>query len=100
MASAILSGRVDYVRAVDPVTTRKAKATPGMSTTDHYQSVIQATWMNNRRKPLDDPRVRRALHLALDKPVLVDIVTYVAPLMVGGFSYPISEFPTRTEEIA
>jgi len=30
MASAILSGRVDYVRITDPVTTRKAKATPGM----------------------------------------------------------------------
>ncbi len=99
MASAILSGRVDYVRAVDPVTTRKAKATPGMSTTDHYQSVIQATWMNNKRKPLDDPRVRRALHLALDKPVLVDVVKDVAPMMVGGFIYPFSEFATPKEEL-
>jgi len=99
MASAILSGRVDYVRAVDPVTTRKAKATPGMSTTDHYQSVIQATWMNNKRKPLDDPRVRRALHLALDKPILVDVVKDVAPMMVGGFIYPFSEFATPKEEL-
>jgi peptide/nickel transport system substrate-binding protein len=99
MASAILSGRVDYVRAVDPVTTRKAKATPGMSTTDHYQSVIQATWMNNKRKPLDDPRVRSALHLALDKPVLVDVVKDVAPMMVGGFIYPFSEFATPKEEL-
>jgi ABC-type transport system substrate-binding protein len=99
MASAILSGRVDYVRAVDPVTTRKAKATPGMSTTDHYQSVIQATWMNNKKKPLDDPRVRRALHLALDKPVLVDVVKDVAPMMVGGFIYPFSEFATPQEEL-
>ena len=31
MASAILAGRVDYIRATDPVTTRKAKATQGMS---------------------------------------------------------------------
>jgi len=99
MASAILSGRVDYVRAVDPVTTRKAKATPGMSTTDHYQSVIQATWINNKKKPLDDPRVRRALHLALDKPVLVDVVKDVAPMMVGGFIYPFSEFATPKEEL-
>jgi ABC-type transport system substrate-binding protein len=100
MASAILSGRVDYVRAVDPVTTRKAAATPGMATTDHYQSVIQATWMNNKRKPLDDSRVRRALHLALDKPVLVDVVKDVAPMMVGGFIYPFSEFATPKEELA
>src|SRR6185312_5347248 len=50
MASAILSGRVDYVRAVDPVTTRKAKATPGMSTATYYQSVVHATWVNNKKK--------------------------------------------------
>jgi hypothetical protein len=57
MASAILAGRVDYVRATDPVTTRKAKTTPGMSTATYYQSVVHATWVNNKKKPLDDPRV-------------------------------------------
>jgi peptide/nickel transport system substrate-binding protein len=100
MASAILSGRVDYVRVTDPVTTRKAKATPGMSTATYYQSVIQATWVNNRKKPLDDPRVRRAMHLVLDKPVLVDVVKDVTPMMVGGFIYPFSEFATPKEELS
>src|SRR5712691_6983705 len=100
MASAILSGRVDYVRITDPVTARKAKATPGMTTTDYYQSVIQATWVNNKRKPLDDPRVRRAMHLVLDKPVLVDVVKDVTPMMVGGLLYPFSEFATPKEELA
>ncbi len=100
MGSAILSRRVDYVRVTDPVTARTAKATPGMTTTDYHQSVIQATWVNNRRKPLDDPRVRRALHLVLDRPVLVDVVKDVAPMMVGGFIYPFSEFATPKEEIS
>jgi peptide/nickel transport system substrate-binding protein len=100
MGSAILSGRVDYVRVTDPVTARKAKATSGMTTTDYHQSVIQATWVNNKRKPLDDPRVRRALHLVLDRPVLVDVVKDVAPMMVGGFIYPFSEFATPREELA
>jgi len=99
MGSAILSGRVDYVRVTDPVTARKAKATPGLTATDYYQSVIQATWVNNKRKPLDDPRVRRAMHLALDRPVLVDVVKDVAPMMVGGFIYPFSEFATPKEEL-
>jgi peptide/nickel transport system substrate-binding protein len=99
MASAILSGRVDYVRITDPVTTRKAKTTQGMSTATYYQSVIQATWVNNKKKPLDDPRVRRAMHLVLDKPVLVDVVKDVAPMMVGGFIYPFSEFATPKEEL-
>jgi peptide/nickel transport system substrate-binding protein len=100
MASAILSGRVDYVRITDPVTTRKAKETPGLSTATYYQSVIQATWINNKKKPLDDPRVRRAMHLVLDRPVLVDVVKDVAPMMVGGFIYPFSEFATPKEELA
>jgi len=99
MASAILAGRVDYVRATDPVTTRKAKATPGMSTATYYQSVVHATWVNNKKKPLDDPRVRRAMHLVLDKPVLVEVVKDVSPMMFGGFIYPFSEFATPKEEL-
>ncbi len=100
LGSAILSNRVDYARIVDPVTSRKAQATPGMSSLNFYQSVIQGTWMNNRKKPLDDPRVRRAFNLVLDKPVLVDVVKDVAPMMVGGFIYPFSEFATPKEELA
>jgi peptide/nickel transport system substrate-binding protein len=100
LGSALLSNRVDYGRIVDPVTARKAKATPGMSSTDFYQSVIQGTWMNNKKKPLDDPRVRRAFNLVLDKPVLIDVVKDVAPMMVGGFIYPFSEFATPKEELA
>ena len=91
LGSALLSGRVDYARLLDPGSLRKVKATQGMSGTDFYQSVIQATWMNNKKKPMDDPRVRRAFHLVLDKPVLVDVVKDIAPMMVGGFIYPFSE---------
>jgi len=99
LGAAILSNRVDYIRVTDPGTLRKAKATPGMTGTDYYQSVIQATWMNNRRKPMDDPRVRRAFHLVLDKPVMVEVVKDLAPMMMGGFIYPFSEWATPKEEL-
>ena len=100
LGSALLSGRVDYARLLDPGSQRKVKATQGMSGTDFYQSVIQATWMNNTKKPLDDPRVRRAFHLVLDKPVLVDVVKDIAPMMVGGFIYPFSDFATPLPELS
>jgi peptide/nickel transport system substrate-binding protein len=85
LGSAILSNRVDYARICDPVTMRKAKEMKGLSATSFYQSVIHATYMNNKKKPLDDPRVRRALHLCLDRPVLIDVVKDVTPMMMGGF---------------
>src|SRR6266487_3684940 len=94
MGGALLSGKIDYARGLDPATARKVKETPGMSSTAFYQSVIQAVWVNTQHRPFDDPRVRRALHLAFDKPVLVDVVKELAPVMVGGFIYPFSEFAT------
>ncbi len=99
LGSAILSNRVDYARICDPVTMRKAKETKGMSATSFYQSVIQATYMNNKKKPLDDPRVRRAIHLSLDRPVLIDVVKDVSPMMMGGFLYPFSDVATPIDQL-
>ena len=100
LGSALLSGRVDYARLLDPVSQRKVQSTQGMTGLNFYQSVIQATWMNNKKKPMDDPRVRRAFHLVLDKPVLVDVVKDIAPMMVGGFIYPFSDFATPLPELS
>ena len=99
LGAAILSNRVDYARIVDPVTARKAKATPGMSSTAFNQSVIQGIWINDKKKPFDDPRVRRAFHLAMERHVMVDVTKDVAPMRVGGFIYPFSEFATPTPDL-
>lgn len=99
LGSAVLSNRVDYARIMDPVSGRRIRANPQMSMAQFNQSVIQATWMNARRGPLADPRVRRAFNLALDKAVLVDVVKDVAPMQVGGFIYPFSDFATPIEEL-
>ena len=45
----------DVGRLLDPVTLRKAQATPGMSGTNFYQSVINCVMVNNAKKPFDDP---------------------------------------------
>jgi ABC-type transport system substrate-binding protein len=99
LGSGVLSGRTDYARILDPVSSRKAQGTPGMSSLNYYQSVIQGTWPNTKKKPFDDPRVRRAVHLVFERAVLVDVVKDVAPMLVGGFIYPFSDFATPIKEL-
>jgi len=98
VAAALLGGKIDYARTVDPVAANKIKTMPNFRFVDFYQSVIHALWVNNTKKPLNDPRVRRAMHLALDRHALVDVVKDVTPTLVGGFTYPFSEFAASTEE--
>ncbi len=100
LGAALLGGKLDYARLLDPVSGKKVNETDGMSSTDFYQSVIQAVWVNNDKPPFNDPRVRRAMHLVLDKAVLVETVKDVAPMMVGGFIYPFSEFATPADEMS
>lgn len=99
LGSALLAGRTDYARLIDPVTRSEVEKRKEMSAIDYYQSVIQATWMNAKKGPLADPRVRRALHLVLDRAVLVEVVKDVAPMMVGGFIYPFSDVASSKEEM-
>ncbi len=100
LGAALLAGNLDYARLLDPVSLQKVQDTPGMSGTDYYQSVIQAIWVNNEREAFRDPRVRRAIHLVLDRAVLVDVVRDVAPMLVGGFIYPFSDFATPPDKLA
>jgi ABC-type transport system substrate-binding protein len=95
-----LSGKVDYARGLDPGTAKKVHATPGMASTLFYQSVIHGVWLNNQHKPFDDPRVRRALHLVFEKAVLVDLIQETAPMVMGGFLYPFSEFATPPDKLS
>ena len=39
------------------------------------------------------------MHLALDRPALIEVVKDVAPMLVGGFIYPFSDFATPKEEL-
>ncbi len=99
LGSSILSGRTDYIRITDPVTVRKAKEMPGFKTAQFNQSVIQGVWLNHKKPPLNDVRVRRALHLSFDRPALIDVVKDVTPMQEGGFIYPFSEFATPKDEL-
>jgi peptide/nickel transport system substrate-binding protein len=100
LGSSFLSGKVDYARLLDPVSWRKAKEMPGVTAAVFNQSVIQAFWTNmQKNKALADPRVRRAIHLAMDRPALVDVVKETAPMQIGGFVYPFHEMSTPRADL-
>ena len=99
LGSAFLSGKLDYARLLDPISWRKAKEMPGVTAAAFNQSVIQAFWMNQKKKPFQDVRVRRAIHLAMDRHVLVDVVKDTAPMQIGGFVYPFHEASTPKAEL-
>src|SRR5438105_1085618 len=96
----ILFKAVSEITAPDKHTVQFKLAEP--RPVNFIMSAIASGWnvIVRKKTPLDDPRVRRAMHLVLDKPVLVDVVKDVAPMMVGGFIYPFSEFATPKEELA
>ena len=99
LGGAFLSSKLDYARLLDPVSWRKAKETQGVSAAAFNQSVIQAVWMNMKKKPLADARVRRAMHLAMDRHTLVEVVKDTAPMQVGGFDYPFHPMSTPLAEL-
>ncbi len=99
LGSSFIAGKLDYARLLDPVSWRKAKEMPGVTAAAFNQSVIQAFWMNMKKKPLADVRVRRAIHLAMDRPTLVEVVKDTAPMQVGGFVYPFHEASTARAEL-
>src|SRR5213596_2506868 len=73
---------------------------PGVTAAAFNQSVIQAFWTNmQKNKALADPRVRRAIHLAMDRHTLVEVVKDTAPMQVVGFVYPFHEMSTPRAEL-
>src|SRR5262249_52516371 len=100
LGAAFLSGKIDYARLLDPVSWRKAKEMPGVTAGVFNQSVIQAFWTNTQKnKALADPRVRRAIHLAMDRSALIGVVKDTAPMQIGGFIYPFHEMSTPRAEL-
>ena len=80
LAAALLGGQVDWAMWLDPSAYQKAKASPNMSGLIWLAPNL-GSWIgfNTERAPLNDSRVRRALHLALDQDALIKITQQFDP---------------------
>lgn len=76
---------------------------------DASSNMVQLWALNNQREPFDDPRVRKALDLAIDKKALIDTVTAgfgtvlnsgMAPSMGDFYNAKVNEYGGRDIETA
>lgn len=73
-ASALTAGQIDVDASLDPSLVDTVKGVPGYQVYD-YPTSGSLTWvMNTKKKPFDDPVVRQALRLAVDRQQLIDQV--------------------------
>lgn len=73
-ASALTAGQIDVDASVDPTLIEVITAAEGYTTFD-YATSGSLTWvMNTEKEPFDDPVVRQALRLAVDRQQLIDQV--------------------------
>jgi len=73
-ASALTAGQIDVDASLDPSLVDTVKTAEGYQVFD-YATSGSLTWvMNTKQKPFDDPAVRQALRLAVDRQQLIDQV--------------------------
>ena len=100
VAAALLANRVDFAIAVEPGGWSRVNDDPELTAVKYPQMVLFALNMNVLKPPLDDVRVRRAIHLVLNRDGLVGATKDTYPAYFGaGFTFPFSEWATPIGEL-
>ena len=74
-SAALLAGNVDYAQTVDPAAYEIMQNDDRFEAQPFSSYSYFAVWMNIDREPWSDPRVRRAMWLALDRDVTHEVVS-------------------------
>ena len=92
--AAFIAGQTDYAIAIDPESVKLAADKAGFLTSQHPQPSGQSIYFNTGVEPFGDARVRKAIHLAINKPAIMDAIRameFVDP--VGWFDPADGRFP-------
>ena len=68
----VLAGGIDYLEGLPPQDAGRAEKTPGLKVTAFDNPMFDYIGWNEARPPLDDPMVRRAMTLAIDRDRIVE----------------------------
>jgi peptide/nickel transport system substrate-binding protein len=70
----VLNGEVDFIAQVPPSEAPRIKGDPDLELITYWSNLWVAAFWNNAKPPFDDPEVRRALTLAIDRQAIVDTI--------------------------
>ena len=85
VGAACLANTVDFCQFIDIGTEERAGSKPGLLTARVFLTAPQGFFLNQKTKPFDDARVRRAIDLVLDKPAMRDAVRDLFNIPAGGW---------------
>lgn len=88
-AAALRNGEVDIANGLDLASARELAALPGFTQQDYLAPTAIIFMFNAASGPGRDPRVRRALNLAIDRKALVEKVLGGAGQPLHGFISPV-----------
>ena len=83
--AACLANTVDFCWGIDPVSAKRVQDIDGLTTVEISPVVRTGMYINVHKKPFDDPKVRRAINLVLDKQALLDAVGELTAMYPQGW---------------
>src|SRR3989442_1272201 len=90
--AACLAHTIDFCFAIDPISEKRAKSIKGLHTAHIFPTAPHGLWLNLKKKPFDDVRVRKAMNLVVDKAALVDATQDFFPQVRAGWLLPTDSF--------
>src|SRR3989449_8957089 len=88
--AACLAHTIDFCFAIDPISEKRAQNIKALHTAHIFPTAPHGLWLNLKKKPFDDVRVRRAINLVLDKAALSEAIYEVIPIVAAGWLVPMS----------
>lgn len=104
--AAIRTGEIHLTSLVDPVSIDSVRDSEGVEVIDQETTDYYLLGLNTKVAPFDDPKVRQALSLAIDRQAIIDSVffgqgqvTGPLTLTLGDWASPIEDLPNYSVDL-
>lgn len=104
--NALKSGQIDLMEGVNPSDVSSLEKLPNLKTYTSASNNVGYLSFNTKQKPFDDPRVRQAISMTIDKQALIDAFYYgqaepavtILPSGSWGFNKELKTYPVDIEK--